>query len=56
MCDFVLRRLAQGMEPEGVAEALMTRCLAADCTLGGVGCDNMTVVIVVFLHGQTYQQ
>lgn len=56
MSDFVLRRVARGVEPDTIAEELMTRCLAADCTLGGVGCDNMTVVIVVFLHGKTYTQ
>ena len=33
----------------------MTRCLAPDCQMGGLGCDNMTVVLVCFLHGQTYK-
>ena len=33
----------------------MTRCLAPDCQMGGLGCDNMTVIIVCFLHGGTYQ-
>lgn len=28
----------------------MTRCLAPDCQMGGLGCDNMTVVLVCFLH------
>lgn len=27
----------------------MMNCLAPDCQLGGLGCDNMTVVIVCFL-------
>lgn len=30
------------------------RCLAPDCQMGGLGCDNMTVVLVCFLHGSTY--
>jgi protein phosphatase 2C family protein 2/3 len=31
----------------------MERCLAEDSDLGGVGCDNMTVVIVGLLNGRT---
>lgn len=34
----------------------MTRCLAPDCMMGGLGCDNMTVVIVCFLHGESYEK
>lgn len=33
----------------------MTRCLAPDCQMGGLGCDNMTVCIVCFLHGKPYE-
>ena len=33
----------------------MTRCLAPDCQMGGLGCDNMTVVIVCFLQGGSYE-
>lgn len=33
----------------------MTRCLAPDCQMGGLGCDNMTVVLVGFLHGKPYE-
>jgi protein phosphatase 2C family protein 2/3 len=32
----------------------MTRCLAPDCEMGGLGCDNMTVIIVCFLMGGSY--
>ncbi len=32
----------------------MTRCLAPNCQMGGLGCDNMTVVLCLFLHGQPY--
>lgn len=38
-----------------ICEELMTRCLAPDCQMGGLGCDNMTVVLVCFLHGKTYE-
>lgn len=34
-------------------ENLMERCLAKDSELGGIGCDNMTVIIVGFLNGKT---
>lgn len=34
-------------------ENLMDRCLAKDSELGGIGCDNMTVIIVGFLNGKT---
>lgn len=34
----------------------MTRCLAPDCRMGGVGCDNMTVIIVCLLQGQDYNE
>ncbi|RUS82462.1 hypothetical protein EGW08_009768 [Elysia chlorotica] len=49
--EFVRNRIAQRME---ICEELMTRCLAPDCQAGGLGCDNMTVVLVCFLHGGTY--
>lgn len=35
----------------------MTRCLAPDCQMGGLGCDNMTVILVCFLHdGDNYDK
>lgn len=33
----------------------MTRCLAPDCQMGGLGCDNMTVVLICFLHDKQYE-
>jgi hypothetical protein len=56
VCDFVRLRLSTGMEPEVICEELMTRCLAPDCHMGGLGCDNMTVVLACFLHGETFNQ
>jgi len=53
--DFCLSRLGQGLEPEDVCEELMTRCLSPDCQMGGLGCDNMTCVLVFFLHGESLQ-
>ncbi|KAF7287195.1 hypothetical protein GWI33_002016 [Rhynchophorus ferrugineus] len=54
--DFVTENIANGLEPEEICENLMMRCLAPDCQMAGLGCDNMTVVIVVFLHGEPYEK
>lgn len=55
--EFVRNRIAQKITPELICEELMTRCLAPDCQMGGLGCDNMTVIIVCFLHnGETFEQ
>ena len=37
-----------------ICECILDHCLAPDCRLGGVGCDNMTVIIVCFLNGRGY--
>lgn len=44
------------MEPEDICEDLMTRCLAPNGQMGGLGCDNMTVVIVCFLGDRTWKE
>lgn len=49
-------RIGSGMDPEDICEDLMTCCLAPDCQMGGLGCDNMTVVLVCFLHGKSYEE
>lgn len=51
--DFVRCRLAQQESPEDVCESLLNRCLAPDCQMGGLGCDNMTVIIVCCISGST---
>lgn len=43
-----------GMQPEDICEQLMTKCLAPDIQMGGLGGDNMTVVLICFLHKQPY--
>jgi len=53
--DFVTERLGRAMEPEDICEELMNRCLSPDCQMGGLGCDNMTCVLVCFLHDQPFQ-
>lgn len=46
--NFVKAKLDRGVSPEIVCEQLMDRCVAPDASTGGPGCDNMTVIIVVF--------
>ena len=43
------------VDPEEVCEQLISACLAPDALMG-TGCDNMTVVLVCFLHGKPYSQ
>lgn len=52
--NFVRERIGFGMYPEDICEELMTHCLAPDCLMGGLGGDNMTVVLVCFLHNKPY--
>ena len=56
VANFVNRRVGEGKEPEVICEELMTHCLATDCTMGGLGCDNMTVVLVCLLQGKPYEK
>jgi len=53
--SFVRRRIAQKMEPEEICEELLDHCLAPDCQMGGLGCDNMTAVLVCMLHENSYE-
>lgn len=55
--EFVRRRIIYKMEPVAICEELITRCLAPDCQMGfGIGCDNMTVILVCYLNGATYEE
>lgn len=53
--DFVRKRLANRSPPEQICEELLDHCLAPDCQMGGIGCDNMTAIIVAMLHDHTYE-
>jgi len=65
--EFVRTRLAQTkltddeshqnvtIHPEEICEELLNRCLAPDALMG-TGCDNMTVILVCFLHGKPCSQ
>ncbi|XP_059093408.1 probable protein phosphatase 2C T23F11.1 [Tigriopus californicus] len=56
VADFVIKRIGEGKEPEVICEELMTKCLAPDSTMGGLGCDNMTVILVCLLQDKPYQR
>ncbi|KAJ3389377.1 Protein phosphatase 2C 2 [Entophlyctis sp. JEL0112] len=47
--DFVMARIAEDKTLATISEQIMDYCLADDTGVGGVGCDNMTVVIVAIL-------
>lgn len=51
--DIVRRAVANGDELGKICEDLMVKCLATDSETGGIGCDNMTVVVVALLNGRT---
>ncbi|XP_017070959.1 probable protein phosphatase 2C T23F11.1 [Drosophila eugracilis] len=52
--EFCRTRIGMGMYPEEICEELMNHCLAPDCQMGGLGGDNMTVVLVCLLHDRPY--
>lgn len=52
--DLVRYALGTGMTPDKVCEDLLRTCLAPDCQMGGLGCDNMTVILVCLLNGQSW--
>ncbi|KAJ3110969.1 Protein phosphatase 2C 2 [Physocladia obscura] len=47
--DFVMSRISEGRSLADISELIMEYCLAGDSDVGGVGCDNMTVIIVAIL-------
>lgn len=44
--SFCRMRLLRGMEPAAVCESMLQLCLAPNLATGGLGCDNMTVMII----------
>ncbi|KAI3620432.1 hypothetical protein CBS9595_002399 [Malassezia furfur] len=51
--DLVRRGVAQGKELDTITEDIIDRCLAPDAEVGGIGCDNMTLLIVAMLGNRT---
>ncbi|KAJ8583578.1 PP2C-domain-containing protein [Rhizopogon salebrosus TDB-379] len=55
--DFVRLKISKGMELSRIGELMCEHCLAPDGFYStGLGCDNMTVLIVALLHGKTKQE
>ncbi|KAI7864593.1 phosphatase 2C-like domain-containing protein [Spinellus fusiger] len=52
--DFIRRGLKEEMPLKGVCEKLIDACLAKENTVTGIGCDNMTVIIIGFLRKRTH--
>lgn len=55
--DFVRYQVYEGKDLKEIGENMCEHCLAPDTTSGaGIGCDNMTVLIVALLHGRTKEE
>lgn len=54
--EFVRRGIAAKQELHRICENMMDNCLASNSETGGVGCDNMTMMIVGLLNGKTKEQ
>ncbi|KAI9817665.1 MAG: Protein phosphatase 2C 2 [Phylliscum demangeonii] len=54
--EFVRRGIAAEQELQSICENMMDNCLASNSETGGVGCDNMTMVIVGLLRGRTKEE
>ncbi|PHH70762.1 hypothetical protein CDD82_6930 [Ophiocordyceps australis] len=51
--EFVRRGIAAKQDLDKICENMMDNCLASNSETGGVGCDNMTMIVVGFLNGKT---
>ena len=56
VANFIRAKLKQKVDLKTVCENLMDECLAEHSDFGGVGCDNMTVVIVALLQGKSIDE
>lgn len=54
--EFVRRGIAAKQELHAICENMMDNCLASNSETGGVGCDNMTMMVVALLNGQTKEE
>lgn len=56
MVEFVRRGIVAKQELSSICENMMDNCLASNSDTGGVGCDNMTMIVVGLLQGRTKEQ
>ncbi|KAF8908875.1 phosphatase 2C-like domain-containing protein [Gymnopilus junonius] len=55
--DFVRYQVSEGKELTEICEMIFEHCLAPDTTSGaGIGCDNMTIMIIAITHGRTKEK
>ncbi|MCJ1355393.1 MAG: Protein phosphatase 2C 2 [Icmadophila ericetorum] len=54
--EFVRRGVAAKQELHKICENMMDNCLASNSETGGVGCDNMTMIVVALLAGKTKEE
>ncbi|KAK4230259.1 phosphatase 2C-domain-containing protein [Podospora fimiseda] len=54
--EFVRRGIAAKQELDKICENMMDNCLASNSETGGVGCDNMTMIIIGLLRGRTKEE
>lgn len=54
--DLVRSLIAMRHPLDRIAEMVLDHCIAPDCEWGGVGCDNMTCMIVAIYGGKTKEQ
>ncbi|MCQ8779974.1 protein phosphatase 2C family protein, partial [Escherichia coli] len=54
--EFVRRGIAAKQDLSKICENMMDNCLASNSETGGVGCDNMTMVVVGLLHGKSKEE
>ncbi|KAK4047111.1 Protein phosphatase 2C 2 [Microbotryomycetes sp. JL221] len=54
--DYVRLSISEGKPLQTITEDLMDRCLAPDSDWGGVGCDNMTAMIVAIKGDRTMDE
>lgn len=54
--DFTRRAIANGDGLDKIAEDMMDKCMARDSESAGIGCDNMTVVVVALLNGRSTEE
>jgi protein phosphatase 2C family protein 2/3 len=54
--EFVRRGIAAKQDLDKICENMMDNCLASNSETGGVGCDNMTMIVIGFLNGKTKEE
>ncbi|KAF2809723.1 protein phosphatase-like protein 2c [Mytilinidion resinicola] len=54
--EFVRRGIVAKQDLSVICENMMDNCLASNSDTGGVGCDNMTMIVIGLLQGKTKEQ